>query len=247
MEKIGTIIELWRYPVSSTAGERVEVLNVTPDGIPHERDYGIVEVASGAISDPGREERWRPTLLVQTRLTGDGSAEIRVPGGAWHGVLSEEAQRELSAFFGFEVEVRPYEGRQPQGYLGRLTANRYGPSPLHVLTTASLAELGRLHPNGVADARRFRPNIVIDMQPVAGRFPETEWIGGELTVGALQLAITEPTRRCGLTILGQEGVPFDPEILRQLVRNNGHNIGVYCRPSKTADLKVGDEVFLIQA
>ena len=74
------------------------------------------------------------------------------------------------------------------------------------------------------------------MQPVAGRFPETEWIGRKIAIGELELTVTEPCRRCGFTIIAQEGgVDSDPDILRTLVKNNAHNLGVYCTVDRPGD------------
>ncbi|TIW75903.1 MAG: MOSC domain-containing protein, partial [Mesorhizobium sp.] len=76
------------------------------------------------------------------------------------------------------ASIRPFgaENAAPF-YTGPLTAARYAKAPIHLLTTASLARLKALHPEGTPDPRRFRPNIVVDMAPVEGAFPETRWIG----------------------------------------------------------------------
>ena len=126
------------------------------------------------------------------------------------------------------------------------TTPRYRKAPIHLLTTAALAELKRLHPQGNPDPRRFRPNILVDMQPVAGRFPETDWIGRRIAIGALELSVTEPCRRCGFTIIAQEGgVGSDPDILRTLVRNNARNLGVYCAVTRPGTVRAGDAMRFI--
>jgi uncharacterized protein YcbX len=94
----------------------------------------------------------------------------------------------------------------------------------------------------VADVRRFRPNILVEMPAVEGSFPETEWIGRRLEVGGLRLNIFNPTRRCGFTMLDQEGLEFDPNILRQIVRSNARSLGVYCSVERTGTVSVGDPV-----
>ena len=67
------------------------------------------------------------------------------------------------------------------------------------------------------------------MQPVAGRFPETEWIGRKIAIGEVELTITDPCRRCGFTIIAQDGFDNDPDILRDAgAGSNAHNLGVYC-------------------
>ncbi|TIW83345.1 MAG: MOSC domain-containing protein, partial [Mesorhizobium sp.] len=110
-----------------------------------------------------------------------------------------------------------------------------------------LARLKALHPDGAADPRRFRPNIVVDMAPVDGSFPETEWIGRKLAIGDLVLTISEPCRRCGFTIIAQDGFDNDPGILRNLVRYNAHNLGVYCTVDQPGRVDIGAPMRFVAA
>jgi len=247
MMQVGKVIELWRYPVSSVGGEQIGALEASPDGVPRERDFGIVDAQTGAVADPGREERWRAALTVRARINGDGETELCTPASAWMSAMNLNLRSALADHFGFPVEIRPYADRHsaPAGYDGPFAGNRYQPSALHMLTTASITELKRLHPDGNPDRRRFRPNMVVEMDAMEGSFPETEWLGRALRVGDLTMQVTDPTRRCGLTVLGQDDLPYDPEILRQLVRKNDRNIGVYCQPDRIGVIKAGDAVHLL--
>ena len=147
---------------------------------------------------------------------------------------------------GRSVALQPFgrDNAQP-AYEGPLTEARYKKTPIHLLTTASLARLKALHPEGAADPRRFRPNIVVDMAPVEGSFPETEWIGRKLAIGDLLLTVSEPCRRCGFTIIAQDGFDNDPGILRNLVRHNAHNLGVYCTVDRPARIEIGAPMRLV--
>ncbi|MBX3583885.1 MAG: MOSC domain-containing protein [Rhizobiaceae bacterium] len=229
----GRIAGLWRYPASSLDGEGLDTAAFHRDGVEGDRLFGLIDAATGEIARPDSDRKWHGAPRIAARLVGD-ALEIRVPGGAWLPAPSNEADRAASTFLGFETAVRRFKaGSVPE-------APRYRKAPVHLLTTASLAELKARHPTGSPDPRRFRPNILIDMQPVAGRFPETDWIGRRLMVGAVELEITEPCRRCGFTIIGQQGLDFDPDILRTLVRHNRHNIGVYCEVIRPGPVQVGD-------
>ncbi|TIW40861.1 MAG: MOSC domain-containing protein, partial [Mesorhizobium sp.] len=53
------------------------------------------------------------------------------------------------------------------------------------------------------------------------------------------LTVSEPCRRCGFTIIAQDGFDADPGILRNLVRHNAHNLGVYCTVDRPARIEVG--------
>jgi uncharacterized protein YcbX len=237
---LGTVSQLWRYPASSLAGERQDAMSVAQAGIEGDRMFGLVDTSDNEIARPDREAKWHKVPRIRTRLTNEHGLEIAVPGGGWLSAPGAECDRAVSAYLGFPASLRPF-GREnaPAAYAGPMTQARYNKAPIHLLTTASLARLKALHPNGAADPRRFRPNIVIDMADVEGSFPETEWIGRKLAIGDLHLTISEPCRRCGFTIIAQDGFDHDPAILRNLVRHNAHNLGVYCTVDQPARVEIG--------
>jgi uncharacterized protein YcbX len=231
--EIGRVACLWRYPASSLAGERLSHITVGTDGVEGDRLHGLVDATTGEIARPDAARKWHGVPRIETRLQA-GTLEVRIPGGAWLPAPGEDADRAASALLGFEASIRPFvEGTS-------LPAPRYRKAPIHLLTTASLAELKAQHPAGDPDPRRFRPNILVDMQPVAGRFPETEWIGRKIAIGNVELTVSEPCRRCGFTIIAQDGFDNDPDILRTLVRKNAHNLGVYCEVTRPGEIRAGD-------
>jgi uncharacterized protein YcbX len=236
---LGSVSQLWRYPASSLAGERMDAISVGPTTVDGDRLFGLVDASDDEIARPDRSPKWQKVPLIRTRL-GDGRRlELAVPGGDWLPAPDPQSDRVLSEFLGFEASIRPYFRDHAPGYAGPLTVERYARTPIHLLTTASLARLKALHPEGVPDPRRFRPNILVDMDPVEGSFPETEWIGRKLAVGDLLLTVSDPCRRCGFTIIAQDGFDNDPGILRTLVRHNGHNIGVYCTVDRPGRIETG--------
>ncbi|WP_027166831.1 MOSC domain-containing protein [Mesorhizobium sp. WSM3224] len=237
---LGTVSQLWRYPASSLAGERLDAISVGLKTVDGDRLFGLVDASDGEIARPDREARWHKVPLIRTRLSEDRQLEVAVPGGVWLPAPGQESDRAVSAFLGFDASIRPFGSQNAAPlYPGPLTEARYAKAPIHLLTTASLARLKALHPEGTPDPRRFRPNIVVDMDPVEGAFPETEWIGRKLAVGDLRLTVSEPCRRCGFTIIAQDGFDTDPGILRNLVRHNAHNLGVYCTVDRPARVGIG--------
>ena len=238
---LGTVSQLWRYPASSLAGERLDAISVDTTTVDGDRLFGLVDASDGEIARPDRDPKWHKVPLIRTRLTEDRRLEVAVPGGNWLPGPDPQSDRVLSEFLGFSASIRPYfrENAGRPDYSGPLTVERYARTPIHLMTTASLARLKALHPEGTPDPRRFRPNIVVDMDPVEGSFPETEWIGRKLAIGDLLLTVSEPCRRCGFTIIAQDGFDNDPGILRNLVRHNAHNLGVYCTVDRPARVGIG--------
>lgn len=113
--------------------------------------------------------------------------------------------------------------------------SRYEISPLHIVISAAIAELQASVPGADLDVRRFRPNIVVD-----AAYQDEEAIGRRLTAGTLTGLIVEATKRCGMTMIPQKGLPEDPEILRTVVRKRGRCFGVYATVSDGATISVGD-------
>ncbi|MBW8908301.1 MAG: MOSC domain-containing protein [Mesorhizobium sp.] len=237
---LGTVRQLWRYPASSLAGEPLDAISIGTTTVDGDRLFGLVDASDGEIARPDRSPKWHKVPLIRTRLTQDRRLEVAVPGGDWLPAPDPESDRAVSAFLGFAASILPFgKENAASDYTGPLTAARYTKAPIHLLTTASLARLKTLHPDGVPDPRRFRPNILIDMEAVDGSFPETEWIGRKLAVGDLLLTVSEPCRRCGFTIIAQDGFDNDPGILRNVVRHNAHNLGVYCTVDRPARVAIG--------
>lgn len=117
--------------------------------------------------------------------------------------------------------------------------------PVHLLTTASLATLARHAPETTWDARRFRPNFLIETANNIEGLVESGWGGRRLRVGALRLKCEMPAPRCSMTIQAQAGLPKDPRVLRTIVKEAGQNFGLYANVESAGRVSVGDEVELL--
>jgi uncharacterized protein YcbX len=237
----GQVAALWRYPVSSLGGQPMRELSFGSGGAEGDRSYGLFDVESGIVAAPDRNPaKWDQAPRVRTRLSDEGGLEVAAPDGGWLAAPAAQSDKAISDYLGFEVAVRSYLDEGPQPADGSAIAPRYRRAPVHLLTTASLARLKALHPAGDPDPRRFRPSIVIDMPEVEGEFPESGWLGRRLAIGDVELTISAPCRRCGFTVIAQDGFDNDPGILRTLVRHNGHNIGVYCTVDRPGRIELSE-------
>ena len=82
----------------------------------------------------------------------------------------------------------------------------YDLAVLHVITTATLEQLGALYPEGRFDVHRYRPNVLIET--LAAGFVENEWPGRTLGFGAdVQAPVSLPTMRCVMTTLARARPP----------------------------------------
>jgi MOSC domain-containing protein len=124
---------LWRYPVKSLAGERLDAAGLTAAGIPGDR---IVHVRG----PEGVRTSRRQYRLLGLRGTLGAAGRPLVNGHDWQG---EEALALVRRAAGQESWLEAYDGPE-----------RFDVLPLLVATDGAVAEFGR-------DVRRLRPNILI--------------------------------------------------------------------------------------
>jgi uncharacterized protein len=55
---VGSVVALWRYPVKSMAGERLEVATIDADGIDGDRRSAVRDIETGKIASAKRPTRW---------------------------------------------------------------------------------------------------------------------------------------------------------------------------------------------
>jgi MOSC domain-containing protein len=279
-DTIGRIGALWRYPVKSMLGESVGPTAVDDRGLDGDRGFGVIDTRTGMVASAKRPHRWRNLLRLRSETVGPGVIRIHFPDG--HSVLSSDnlVDKLLSSFLGEEVELRwdaPVAAELERAVPDAVLAD--GPSadvqvtmleiaaaappgtffdyaPLHLVTSASLGQVGAAHPAGRMEAVRYRPNVVIETAAGVGAFQENDWVGGRLHVGPEAiLSVLLPTPRCAVPTLPHGDLPADPEALRVPMRENfvpvplegfGSEpcVGVYAGVVQGGRVSPGDEVVL---
>ncbi len=241
-ERWGTVLELWRYPVSSLRGERISSVQLDSHGVACDRGWGLAD-ADGNVAAPESERRWRfvPDMLARV---GDNGLEINIDGAAWLPAPSDLADAAASTRAGFPVSFRPLSHTSGTATVTQL-APRYDRGHLHILTTASLRALADLlPPQSMVDIRRFRPNIVVDMEENEPGFPDRQLIGRTLRIGNAVVAINEPCERCSFTALAQGDLPFAKEVMHAIARHGGGGFGVLATVIEAAEIHQDDPVSL---
>lgn len=229
----GITRELWRYPVSSLTGERLDLIDLDATGVAGDRQWGLFDAGSMAVAAPESERRWRPAPGLRSRMGADGP-EIGIEGSAWHAVPSPAADAAASNHLAFPVRFQRF---------GEIDAvPRYDRDPLHILTTGSLARLQAVLPAANLDTRRFRPNILIETDDGEVDFVEQRFIGKRLRIGGAVVEITGPCTRCAFTALGQPNLPFDKDVLHAIARHGGEGFGVLAKVVATGRIVLGDTV-----
>ena len=251
------VAELWRYPVKSLQGERLSLARVGAFGLDGDREWGILDAQTGHILSGRRA----PELLFgSARLVPSGGVEITLPDGQ---VLSGPGARTdagLSRWLGRSVRLvradavgagvveyfedatddasRALTYAMPDGHL-------FDTLPLLLLTSGSIRAGQALHPDGVWNTRRFRPNVLIDVGDDG--WVEDEWCGRTVCVGEVVLSAVAPCPRCTMVTRPQPGLERDLDVFRVLARGHNANFGVWASVSTGGVVHLDDEVALATA
>ncbi len=269
---VGTVAEIWRYPVKSMAGERVATSPITAEGIAGDRRWALRDVETGKIVSAKRPGRWG-RLLEYAATIDDRGLEVTTPHGerirlddpAAAGLLSDalgiavEVVSEAPADDVYASEWPEIEGLVLAGDMDFPVAmDTDSPSfvdlaTLHLLTTAALRTLDGWVGEAVADVRRFRPSLLIDAE--GDDIVEEGWIGGMLSIGDVEIAVGDPAPRCVMTTVAQGDLGRRPDVLEQIAAHNKHDVGgfgdfaclgVYAEVSTPGTVHEGDEVHLTE-
>ncbi|MEU3619917.1 MOSC domain-containing protein [Streptomyces sp. NPDC006872] len=277
---MGTVTALYRYPVKSMLGEAVIAVSVTEGGLAGDRVYAVLD-ETGAVGSAKHPRKWGELLRCRSRLDDSGMLRVVLPDGAALSVQDPDLDVELSKLLGRQVfvsaavpehtrlerAVPEYEGGVPEaaresaavdvtgerittGSVATGTFFDFG--QVHLVTTSALARMRTVYPAGDFDARRFRPNLVVETGGGPG-FPEDAWLGSRLRVGEALFRVVVPTPRCVVPTLGHDELPPDPGIMRAVARDHRipvfdlgrlSCVGVYLEVLESGTVRVGDSISL---
>lgn len=180
--------EIWRYPVKSMAGERLDPATVGPLGLHGDR---VVQVYDGR----GRlvTARTHPRLLGLHATTGS-DGEPLVDGRPW---AAPDVRARVEAIVGAGARLMRNEHER-----------RFDVLPLLVATDGAITTFGR-------DARRLRPNLILG--GVNG-LDERGWEGQVLRVGSVLIALADLRGRCVMTTVDPDTLEQDPRVLKDIVK-----------------------------
>ncbi|HKA92902.1 MAG TPA: MOSC domain-containing protein [Acidimicrobiia bacterium] len=166
-----------------------------------------------------------------------GAPDADDVGAEMRAMFGREPDEPLPTFEGIPLDVLVEYESPPGSYFDAF--------PIHVVTDRSLATLAALTPGSEFDVRRFRPNVVVAVEPdVDGDFPEQAWIGRTLDVGDAELEVTAACPRCVMVTRDLAELPEDRWVLRTIVRHADQNIGVYANVRRAGTLQAGAAVTL---
>lgn len=240
--EIGRVEAVFRYPIKSMAGERLDDARLGWHGIDGDRRLAVRRTRNRS-GFPWLSASKLPDLLRFIPLRHDGASRddlpthVRTPEGHELAVFGEELSAELERRHGAPLELM------------HMRAGVFDEANVSVITTETVRAIGETA--GVdTDVRRFRPNIVVRLlRPVP--FEEDRWPGHVLVFGDLddgpRMSVTKRDARCSIVNLDPDSARAAPEVLKAVVRTNQNNAGVYGTVIRAGQVATGHAVHLQEA
>jgi len=210
------LLEIWRYPVKTMAGEKLERATLGPLGIEGDRIVHV-EGADGGVMTSRTHPRF---LGHQGTLAPDGTPLI--DGRPWDGPEAAATVVEIA---------RP--GARLVRYEG---VERFDVLPLLVATDGAIAAFGH-------DLRRLRPNLVIG--GVEG-LAERDWPGGCLRIGEALIGVQDLRVRCIMTSYDPDTQVQDRKITQSIFQRFAGKLALNCFVIEGGQIALGDEVHLVR-
>ena len=209
------ISELWRYPVKSMAGERLEQADLGVDGIPGDRVLYVLDARGQIVS-----ARTRPELLGH-HASIDPGGDVLVDGLAWR---SPEVAVAVEAAAGAGAHLVQAAGNE-----------RFDILPLLVATDGAIEAFGH-------DPRRLRPNIVV--AGVAG-LAERDWQWRMLAAGDAVIGLADLRERCIMTTWDPDSLEQDVDVFRHIRARFNGTLALNAWAGREGLVAVGDEVRML--
>ena len=239
----GRVLQLWRWPVKSMAGEQLRSLRADPRGVGGDRTHAVVHLHKGewkplTAREAPRLLTWRATYPFAPdaglRPEDPPHAQVTAPDGRSWSWGDPRLRTALAADLGREVELR-------RDLAGIQDLER----TVLVTVAASLEALGD-ELDGPIDIRRFRPNLHLHLD--ADPWAELGWEGRQLAfAGGVRVRLVHPCERCAIPTRNPDTQEKWPRLLRHLTARHGMCFGINGRVLAAGRIEIGEPVELLPA
>lgn len=247
------VTQIWRYPVKSFGGERLDAIEIG-ETIPYDRTWGVMDADSGQLLSA----KTVPELLMGSARMDNERCVLSLPGGIELTDDDAEVDAWLSEWLDRPVRLaRPDAGvratiaieyDEGQDDPGELPVYEFETQPgwfhdssssLHIISTGTLDHIEAEVGPGAGAVERYRPNIVVDLDDPFG---EEAWVDTTIAIGAATAWVKKPTDRCVLITRPLPHAEGERGALRYLAAHNDRNAGISAQPRSHGPVRVGDEI-----
>lgn len=239
-QEIGTITQIFRYPVKSMAGESISSSHLGWHGLAGDRRFAFIKDGNLrgfpwlTLRDIPSMITYRPNFVNPDDVI-RSPIQVLAPDGRIYDLDSPEFLEHINGL------------SRHQAKLIHLWGGVFDAMDVSIITTTSHHSLSQLlgHP---VDMRRFRSNIVIEVSDQARKYPEEKWLNSQLTLGthanAPRLRANRKDLRCMAVNLDPDTAQQDANILKTIVKERHNYLGIYGSVDRPGEFKVGDCVLL---
>jgi uncharacterized protein YcbX len=236
----GRVLQVWRWPVKSMAGEHVRAIRVDARGAGGDRSHAVLYEHKGAWKPLTAREA--PRLLAWRAsypFAPDGGLDPERPpyavvvspdGEHMYTWNDPQLRSALARDLGREVRLRRDVGGIQDLERSLLITSE--------ATRAALAEeLGR-----ELDLRRFRTNLHLELDGVPP-WEEHGWEGATLRFsGGVVVRLLHPCERCAIPTRDPDTQQKSPELLRHLAARHDTLFGMNARVLQSGRIAAGETV-----
>lgn len=242
LQPLGRVKAVYRYPVKSMRGEKVEAAPLRWVGFAGDRRYSFVRSGSTNRFPWLTAKIFAPLLaytpyFCETDKPNDSAVRVLTPQGEDWPVEAPELAQELSRLFKREV------------FLLQVGRGTFDSAPISLISTHTIDFIARqtgLPP----DVRRFRPNLLVETFE-SKAFVEDDWIGSSLIFGpegldpqtAPRLRLDRPCERCVIVNHDPDTLASNPQVLKFLGKTHQVNAAVYATIEALGTVREGDLIF----
>jgi uncharacterized protein YcbX len=238
---IGHIKEIIRHPVKSFYGESVQETKIMEYGLYGDRSHAFLdETRKGkflTITQFPEMARYKARFVGEELEDQYPKVEIITPEGKIVEWGDEELTQEIETQSGRKVSLITYPPTHVP--LGAIEEEH-----IQLVTDASVKRLEEMWGKSAIDYRRFRPNILIDLEEKIP-FIEDTWFGKRMRIGKeVEIELIRHCERCMIITVHPENAERDRSLLKTVAKQRDNHFGVYASVIKTGRIHVGDEIVL---
>lgn len=254
LSRMRSIARINVTPLKGTMLHHPDRVELTPEGIPDNRRFFLVDEGGALFSAPDLG----PLVQVRAELSGEHLTLTFPEGHVVEDAVQTGGEALVVDFYGRPVDAVVVEGpfsaaisSYAQRPLRVVRSIRQGDgSDVHRLSLVSRASVAALAAGadheGDLDARRFRMDLELDgCEP----YEEDTWDGRRVRVGSAVVRIHGQVPRCVLTTKDPVTGLKDFDTLRQIARQRprisgggGLPFGMYAEVEEPGSVAVGDEL-----
>lgn len=252
--KIGRVASIYRYPVKSMRGERLDAAEVGWRGLAGDRRYAFIDLGNRSGFPWLTARQFSGLLRYEPRFESPGDPGtsrvlVRTPAGRDLAVDSAELLDEIARESARDIRLLHHQS----GVFDTFDFSIVARQSIEAVSKA----IGRAGSGGIAtgggrmlDERRFRPNVVLDCAGDAP-FCEDGWIGGLVRFGergdSAGIRINRADLRCMVINIDPDDLASDPAVLRYVAQERANQLGVYGSVQVPGTIRAGEDVFLSEA